>query len=179
LLCANAELDRPAPAALSKLKETRLPHRSGGRSICDEELRLADIAHRLWCKRMAAAGWNYGEAFDPNVKAHDALKRFDELDPVDRRSTLLAVHTLELIDRLGDAPDYGRGPRQELGEKDLRVGLRVAHADNSAEHGTVLSWLPDKRFPGCIETIHVRWDDGEVVDHAAAERELHPLEPRD
>lgn len=139
------------------------------------ELQIAALAHQLWCERMIAQGWRPGDGYDRAARIHDALVPFAQLRIQDKRDTALGVIALELIDTLGQVPDYVREGDGELMVAQLSKGMRVAFADEPSSQGTVISWVEDKDWPGFVETIAVRWDSGEVNEHAAAERELRPL----
>jgi hypothetical protein len=138
------------------------------------ELELADLAHRLWCQEMIAKGWSPGP-FDPAKKTHDALVRFEELDIVDRHNTVLGIESPELIDRLRSAVEYPREDDREFARGEVSEGLRVGFSDAEDQFGTVISWEEDPDWPGCLRTITVQWDSGELNVHAAAERELRRL----
>jgi hypothetical protein len=142
------------------------------------ELELAELAHRLWCQEMIAEGWSPGP-FDPVKKTHDALVSFEGLGVVDRHSTALGIESLELIDRLRSVVEYPRGEDREFSRDEVSVGLRVGSSDEPDQFGTVLSWEEDPHWQGCLQTITVRWDSGEVNVHAAAERELRRLSQPD
>ena len=140
------------------------------------DLELAELAHRLWCQGMIAEGWSPGP-FDAAKKTHDALVKFEDLDIVDRHSTVIGVESLEIVDRLRAVVDYPRGDDREFCAGELSVGLRVGFSDDADQLGTVLSWEEDSKWPGCLRTITVRWDSGEVNVHGAAEREIRRLSP--
>ena len=135
------------------------------------EIELAHLAHRLWCEEMIADGWTPGP-FDPALRTHDALVTFDQLAEVDRHSTTIGVVSLDLIDHLRSVPFYPRGRERELVPADLTLGVRVISNDEPDQLGTVRSWEVDPDWPGCLSTITVAWDSGEVNVHAAAEREF-------
>lgn len=138
-------------------------------------MKLARLAHETWCEHMILQGWRPGAAFDPDAHIHDALVPFDQLNPVDQRAAYLGILVAEIADEVESACQYTRGPDRELSITDVRAGLRVRHCDAPSEIGTVESWEEDLRFPGALNIIRVRWDSGEVIDHAASERELRPL----
>ncbi len=140
------------------------------------ELELAEIAHRLWCQRMIAAGWTPGTRFDERARTHDAIVRFPELTAVDRRNTALGVVASDLASTLQTIADYPRGADREFCESEMHVGMRVGSADDPTQFGTVIGWTLDADWPGCLTLIAVEWDSGERVDHVAAERELRRLE---
>jgi len=140
------------------------------------ELELAALAHRLWCERMAALGWRSGPTYDEERRTHDALVPFEELGPVDQRSTALGVPGTEIVEMLRDIPGYTRGVSREFALQELRFGLHVTFTGNRREQGTVESWEADPDWPGCVRSITVRWESGEVIVHPAAECEVARVE---
>lgn len=149
-----------------------------GKNMSDAQAliwKLARIAHETWCDRMIQDGWRAGTEFDANARTHDALVPFDQLDAIDRRSTYLGIATADIASEIEKACQYTRSEPRELGTCDMHVGLRVRSCDTPTEIGTVESWEEDRNFPGTLNSIRVRWDSGEVVDHAAPEREFRPL----
>lgn len=147
------------------------------RSMSDPQtliFKLARLAHETWCERMLEDGWRPGATFDPGVRIHDALVPFEQLGPIDRRSAYLRIVVAEIAGEVENACQYSRGPTRELSVADMRIGLRVRLYDSPSEIDTVVSWEEDHRFRGALNTIRVCWDSGELVDHAAPERELLP-----
>jgi hypothetical protein len=124
---------------------------------------------------MTSEGWSAGAVHDPAARTHDALVPFERLRPVDRRHTTLGVMAEEVMRVLADIPEYARTPCPELGEDDLRLGMRVTFMGDVAQQGSVTGWDIDPDWPGCVVVIRVRWDSGENHEYAAAERELYPL----
>ncbi len=123
---------------------------------------------------MAAEGWSHGSRFDPATRTHDALVPFKDLDPMDQRETIVGIMSLELTSTLRSIVEYPRDEVRELTLREVRPGMRVRSTVDAVERGTIESWIADPTWPGCLSTIRVRWDSGEVIDHAAAERELTP-----
>lgn len=138
------------------------------------EWRLARIAHEVWCERMVAEGWRPGAAFDGELRTHDAIVPFDQLCPVDRRSAYLGIVATECANDIRRSINYTRGQDRELGVKDMFVGLRVVYSESPKIRGAVLSWKEDLECPGTLTTISVKWDSGETIEYAAAEREIVP-----
>lgn len=136
------------------------------------EWKLARLAHEEWCARMSRAGWRQGRVFDPELKLHDALVPFDELSPVDRRSVYVGIVMAEVTKEIEEACEYSRGDDRELSAADVARELRVRHVDQPSELGRIEAWGEDPKFPGALNWIRVQWDSGEVIEHAAPEREV-------
>ena len=137
-------------------------------------LKLARVAHEAWCERMFEEGWRPGTAFDPATRTHDAIVPFEQLSPVDRRAAYLGIATADIVREVEEACQYTRGADRELGVEDVRIGMRVLSCDTPPETGSIESWEEDSNFPGTLDSVRIRWDSGEVIDHAASEREFRP-----
>lgn len=136
------------------------------------EWKLARLAHEEWCARMKNEGWRQGTTFDAEEHLHDALVPFDELSPADRRSVYIGIVASDITELVYQACDYPRGETRELTTADVRTGARVQHTDEPSEFGHIETWQEDPNFPGALNWIRVRWDSGEVIEHAAPEREI-------
>lgn len=136
--------------------------------------KLADAAHEAWRIRMLAEGWKLGTVFDRQALVHDALVPFSKLDDEDRWTAIQIVEGMRLEERLAQAIEYSRGADRILMASEMRVGLVVQSAFDP-EQGTVVSWETNPRT-GRLEIVRVEWSDGEVTEHAPAERELKRVE---
>ncbi|CAG1010346.1 hypothetical protein PHYC_03834 [Phycisphaerales bacterium] len=128
---------------------------------------LAPMMHEMWRTKMLAEGWRYGPAYDEAAKTHDALVPFEQLHPTDRVWTRTGLEDYAEI--LLREVEYPRGDDREFRPEEMRVGLPVVGSDLESK-GTVQAWIatPD----GCLESITVRWDDGEVTEHCPASGEV-------
>ena len=144
---------------------------------------IARAAHECWCRAMRKAGWTPGDRYDPDRYVHDALRPFDELSAFERDAIARHVQDDELEKHLVNAVYLRRGPTREFTADEVKVGLRVRHADtppgDGAEFGTVQSWIVEDREVGRLATIRVKWDDGTVQEHPACECELARPEPEE
>ena len=61
------------------------------------------------------------------------------------------------------------------------VLLSLAAVDLSraklTSRGTIIAWTEDPSWPECLNSIRVRWDSGQTIDHAAAECALFRCPP--
>ncbi len=145
---------------------------------------LARAAHALWCRRMIAGGWKYGESFDPEQRTHDALVPFDRLNVHDQNSAILTIRTERVEEILCRAIDYPRGPDRPFTPEEMRVGLPVGWAatvtskdplrDIPREIGTVDSWELDADGQE-LSLIRVRWPGGDIFEHYPSQRDLRRL----
>lgn len=136
-------------------------------NIQEAAVALARVAHELWRTEMAKEGWRYGPTFDESKRLHDALVPFDELHPTDKRWTRTCLD--EVAAELLAGVEYPRGDDREFVPEEMIVGMRVGCTEGDDE-GTVQSWVVTPE--GCLDTITVRWDDGEVTEACAEERVL-------
>jgi hypothetical protein len=138
-------------------------------------LKLASIAHGLWCEQMERKGWKHGSEYNAHQKIHDALVPFDRLTAQDRRHVCLGIEAEECERLLIAAVRYQRGPDREFTIEELKEGLAVAMSDPNQpgglgpERGKVESWSTDGQ--GEL-VIRVRWRDGSESEHLACVREL-------
>lgn len=157
--------------------------------------RIAEVAHDLWCERMAGNGWVLGTTYDAKAKRHDALVPFSQISKHDRRQALLAVEAEGLEAQLREAIRYERGPARFLTLEEMHHGLRVGIntegvdkvANPPPEPGTIVAWEADD--DGWLSSVTVLWPDGVRSVHHPAERELRrfdecrswkpPADPRD
>lgn len=144
---------------------------------------LARIAHALWCRKMVACGWMYGETFSPEKRTHDALVPFDRLSLHDQNNAVLIIQSEGFESKLERAIDYPRGPDRQFIPSEMRVGLPVGWAagvkladplrDPSTEIGTIDSW---EIKSGELSVIRVRWPGGELLEHIPSLRDLRRLQ---
>ncbi len=145
----------------------------------DSELALtiARVAHQCWCAHMLAEGWRPGDRYDPDAKAHDSLRPFDELSPFGQDDIVQSVQDLALEESFVESLDtvyWSRNGRlRELTEQEMRVGLAVWYPEGDTSlRGKVVSWEVENPQIGRLEGICVKWENGEVIDYAARECEL-------
>ena len=130
---------------------------------------------------MRRDGWHASDTFDAQKRAHDALVPFERLSRRDRRSLRIAVIAEELKLNLADVVEYERGPDRVFLVEEMSVGLRVGMAPtDEPSHrddvpGVVVDWAVDPATRE-LESIQVRWDDGDVTHHHPDVRELRRLE---
>jgi hypothetical protein len=60
----------------------------------DEAQLLARYEHERWMRDLTARGWVYGAVKDPARRQHPALVDYDQLDALDRRRDVDAVHRM-------------------------------------------------------------------------------------
>lgn len=145
---------------------------------------LARAAHALWCRKMVACGWTYGEVFDQEQCTHDALVPFDRLNIHDQNNAIVLIQSEEIEERLARLLDYPRGPDRPFTPEEMRVGLPVGWATsvkftdplrNAADEvGTVMSWQVDEAT-GELSVIRIRWPGGDVNEHYPSQRDLRRL----
>lgn len=148
----------------------------------DAIVRIAILAHELWCDSMEQQGWAYAPAFDAASRRHDALVPFERLDPRDRRQALLGAEALDLLPTLVESIWYERGPARLFCAGEMREGLGVGwnteHCepgpDAPPEPGRVVCWNTDSR--GLLCSITVAWADGTHSEHDPEARELRRLD---
>lgn len=136
--------------------------------------KLADAAHEAWRQRMLADGWTHGSVYNAEAHIHDALVPFLALDEDDRDTALLNAEGLELEERLAKAVDYPRGPDRPFTRREMKNGLAVEDVADGTR-GQIISWTTHPRT-GRLELIRVKWPDGEISEHAPAERTLRRVE---
>ncbi len=72
-----------------------------------EALRNPDLtpeqSHELWCDRMRADGWTYGEVKDPGRKTHPALLPFAELPAGQQQKDRLFIAIVRALDPRQDS----------------------------------------------------------------------------
>lgn len=82
---ANRELQRqqgdpaPSPEWDDAPDYQRQQAIAGVRAVLDAPDLTAERSHELWCERMRAAGWTYGERKDPDAKTHPTLLEWSAL----------------------------------------------------------------------------------------------------
>lgn len=146
-------------------------------------LRLAEIAHDVWCERLEQEGWSYGPSYDEASMRHDALVPFAELDLRDRRQAVLGIRALDLEETLAESIWYERGPARLFDAAEMREGFAVGWntehyepgPDAPPEPGRVAAWEVDDE--GMLCSVTVVWSDGTTSEHLPEARELRRLGP--
>lgn len=65
----------------------------------------------------------------------------------------------------------------EFSAHDLYVGMRVRFVDDpSGDIGRVIGWEATDQDAGLLESISVEWPSGEVVEYAANEQAILPVD---
>ena len=142
---------------------------------------LCRVTHLCWRAKMTREGWHEGDIFDAQNLTHDALAPFERLSRRDRQSLRVAVLAEELEQHLSGLADYERGPDRLLLVEEMTKGMRIGFApvdEPSVDDdllGTIVGWEVDPES-GELESIEVRWDDGEVKRYHPEARELRRLE---
>ncbi len=117
---------------------------------------------------------------DEEARVHDALVSFEDLTKRDRHVLRVAVKAEEVEQFLSGIVHYERGPERLFMIEDMREGMRVgmARSDESSREdeilGTVTGWGVEADS-GELESIAVRWDDGNVMHYHPEVRELRRL----
>jgi hypothetical protein len=142
---------------------------------------LAAAVHEFWRLKMIHKGWKPGRAFADAPRTHDCLVPFAELDPDDQWTAVEQLESLEAGDRLADDLRYPRGADVPLRARDMAVGLPVestGDTDPSGRpfRGRITAWTTYPRS-GRLESLSVRWDDGQITSHAALAGEVRRAGP--
>lgn len=140
---------------------------------------IASVAHELWRRNLEREGWRPGPRFDADKRIHDAMVPYRELSPFDQRQVRVGVECCELDEELLRSVDHVRGPSREFRVEEMREGLPVQltapFGDDPVEaQGTIEKWEPGPE--GSVETIHVRFPDGDLVGYCPSQRELRRIE---
>lgn len=150
-------------------------------SVAGDYARLAAVAHDFWCRRMSEAGWRPGAEFDPSRRTHDAMVPFDRLEPDDQWAAVEILESLGAGPRLAEPIVYPRGLDAPLRARDMVVGLAVESGDRDQTTGrpvpgSVISWTTRQRT-GRLDSVTVRWADGQVTSHTALAGEVRRALP--
>lgn len=144
--------------------------------------RLAEAAHELWRDTMLGNGWRPADRYDEAEHLHDALVPFCELLPLDRREALLAARSL--ADQVVAEIAYQRGDDREFTVLDVVAGQPVTLSDGGRFEGEpreslgeVISWEAEPESP-FLSLIRVKWNSGDITEHAPSLRELRRVKPR-
>jgi RyR domain len=142
---------------------------------------ICRVAHLCWSEKMRRDGWHGSNQFDAHDRKHDALVPFEQLSRRDRRALRIIVVAEEFERQLADAVEYERGPDRVFLVEEMAVGLRVglAAVDTTSRHDDVLGVIVDWQTDGDtgeLDSIRVRWDDGDVTNHHPEARELRHVD---
>ena len=141
---------------------------------------LCRVTHLCWREKKIREGWQPG-TLDERARVHDALVPFEELTKRDRHVLCVAVEADEVEKFLAGIVEYERGPERLFMIDEMHEGMRVGMSksdepsDDDDILGTVTGWDVDPDS-GELESIDVRWDDGEVRRYHPEVRELRRLE---
>lgn len=137
---------------------------------------IAAVAHRCWCKRMLEEGWQPGKLYDAEAKIHDAIRPYHELSAFRRAQLRRNAGWDELELDLAKSADAAL-TNPEFSAHDLYVGMRVRFVDDpSGDIGRVIGWEATDQDAGLLESISVEWPSGEVVEYAANEQAILPVD---
>lgn len=130
---------------------------------------------------MTKTGWRAGVTFDELRRTHDALVPFENLGPDDQWTAVEILEALDMGPRLAEPIVYPRGDLAPLRTRDMAVGVTVESADREQATGrpvlgSVVSWTTYQRS-GRLNTVTVRWADGEITSHAALAGEVRRAMP--
>lgn len=142
---------------------------------------LCRVTHLCWREKRAREGWQYGIKHDDTSRTHDAIVPFDELTKRDLHVLGVAVKAEEVERFLANIVEYERGPERLFMIEDMRQGMRVGMSksdgsfDDSEILGAVTGWDADADT-GELESIEVRWDDGDTMRYHPEVRELRRID---
>jgi len=139
---------------------------------------LTEIAHHLWCERMAAEGWRHGSVYDPAARLHDALVRFKDLSEEDRRYARDATEASGVLPLLRNSLHYPRGRAAATPLSGLAIAQRVrlVRTDRVEEIEVKphdVGVVEDvAREAGRVVRVSVRWPSGDQTVHAEGDDDL-------